>query len=74
MRTIIGIHHGCEGRIKKIRPEDRRLASRGLLSYSHTNNGLNFLLTIRYHILFLKRLQEVPEYAEMRHAMMITWT
>ena len=24
------IHYSCEGRIEKIRPEDRRLASRGL--------------------------------------------
>ena len=45
----------CEGRIEKIRPEDRRLASRGLpngdpegrilLSYPHMNSGLFFLLT-----------------------------
>ena len=30
--VIIKICHECEGRIKKIRPEDHRLASRGLQS------------------------------------------
>ena len=29
---IIRIYHECEGGIVKIRPEDRRLASRGLQS------------------------------------------
>ena len=42
------------------------------LSHPHTNNGFFFLLTIKYRILCLKkRLPEVPEYAEMRHDMMM---
>ena len=33
----------------------------------HPNNGLFFLLTIKYRILRLKKIKEVPEYAEMRY-------
>ena len=41
------------------------------LSHPHKNNGFFFLLTIKYLILCQKkRLQEVPEYAGMRHDMM----
>ena len=40
------------------------------LSHPHTNNGLFFLLAIKYHILCLKRLPAVSEYAEMRHGIM----
>ena len=61
------------------------MASRGLLSvtngdhegliflsYSHTNHGFFFLLTIKYFILIEekkheKRLPENPQYAETRH-------
>ena len=75
------IYHECEGRIKKICPEDRRLASQGLpsddkgdpggrifLSYPHTNNGFFSLLTT----VFLsenKLQQEVPEcnFTRWRH-------
>ena len=32
MYNTIRIYHECEGRIEKIRPEDHRLASRGLAS------------------------------------------
>ena len=41
------------------------------LSHPHTNNGFFFLLIIKYRIFILeKRIQEVPEYAEMRHITM----
>ena len=62
----------------KIGPEVHHLASQGLLiddngdheecnvlSHPYTNSGLFFLLTIKYRILCLKSLSEVPEYAEM---------
>ena len=39
------------------------------LSHPHTNNGFFFLLTIKYRILCLKMLLEVPEYAHLRHDM-----
>ena len=43
------------------------------LSYPHTNNRFYFLLTIQNSIfIFDKRLPEVPEYAEMRHTMMMS--
>ena len=58
---IINIHQECEGGLEKIRPEDHRLASRGLpmitngdhegrifLSHPHTNNGLFFLLNTTF--------------------------
>ena len=55
---------------QKIRPKDRRLASRGLtygdiegpifLSYPHTNNGFFFLLTTVFIYSFKKKLSEVP--------------
>ena len=58
----------CEGRIEKIRPEDRRLASRGLpngdpegrilLSYPHMNSGLFFLLTTVFIDFFKKNFQK----------------
>ena len=44
------------------------------LSHPHTNNGFFFLLAIKYLILCLKVLPEVPECAEMQHDMMITLT
>ena len=40
------------------------------LSHPHTNNGFFFLLAIKYLILCLKVLPEVPECAEMQHDMM----
>ena len=40
------------------------------LSHPHTNSGFFFLHTIRYSILILKTLPEVPEYADMRNDMM----
>ena len=40
------------------------------LSHPHTNNGLVFLLTIKYHIFILKRLPEVSEYAKKPHIKM----
>ena len=63
MIFIIRIHHECEGRIEKIRPEDHLLALRGLLSngdpegriflsYPDTNNGLFFLLTTVFIFIF----------------------
>ena len=74
---------------RKIRPEDHRLASIGLplvmtiddcegrifRSHPHTNNGLFFLLTTKYLIIYLKKKQqqgkdihpENPEYAELRY-------
>ena len=36
----------------------------------HTNYGFTFLLNIKYHILCLNSLPEVPEYADMQHDMM----
>ena len=64
----IRIYHECEGRIQKSVPRITdwhhkacRVMTNGdpegriFLSYSHMNNGLFFLLTIRYHILFLKK-------------------
>ena len=62
------IYYECEGRIEKSIPriavwhhEACRVMTNGdpegriFLSYSHTKNGLFFLLTIRYHILFFKK-------------------
>ena len=43
------------------------------LSHPHTNNGIFFLLTTKYHILYYKNMHmrrrrpENPEYTEMRH-------
>ena len=42
------------------------------LSHPYTNNRVFFLLTIEYGILCVKRPQEVPEYAELRHDMMMS--
>ena len=42
------------------------------LSYPHMNNGFFFLLTIEYHILCLKMLPEVPDYAEMPYDWMMS--
>ena len=38
--------------------------------YPDTTYGFFFLLTIKYRIFMLKKLPEVPEYAEKRHDMM----
>ena len=44
-----------------------------LISKPQTNNGLFFLLTIKYSILcFEKKLPVVTEYAEMRHDIMMS--
>ena len=50
-------------------PSDDKWWSWGIyfLSHPHTNNRFFFLLTIKYH-----RLPEVPEYAEMRHNIMMS--
>ena len=82
--NIVRIHHECEGGIEKSVPrvtvwhhEACRVMTKGdpegriFLSHPHTNNGFFFLLTTRYHILYwknMKRLQENPEFADMRHA------
>ena len=79
MRT----YHECEGRIEKSVPRVTvwqhkacRMMTNGdpkgqnFLSYPHTNNEFFFLLTIKHYILCLKKLLEVPKYAEMRHDMM----
>ena len=42
------------------------------LYHAHMNNECFFLLTIIYQILCLKMLPDVPEYAEMRHDMMMS--
>ena len=60
---IIKIYHECEGSIEKYVPRItvwHREACRGtdFLSYSHPNNGFFFLLTIRYHILFLRKCSQ----------------
>ena len=60
------IYHECEGRMEKICPEDRRLASRGLrvmtngdsvgrifLSYPHPNIGFFVMLTTVFIYLFI---------------------
>ena len=79
----IRIYHECEGGIEKSVPritdshhEACQVMPNGgpkgriFLSHPHTNNGFIFLLTIKYHILCLKkRLPEVPEYAGMQHDM-----
>ena len=64
----IRIYHECEGRIEKSAPritiwqhEACLVMTNGdhegriFLSYSHPNNGFFFLLTIRYHILSLRK-------------------
>ena len=69
----IRIHQECEGRIEKIRPEDHRLASRGLPSDDkrwsrgtdfsippHTNNGFFSCSLLNTALYVLKRLPEVP--------------
>ena len=73
---IIRIHHECEGGMEKSDPritvwhhEACRVMTnsdheeRIFLSHLHTNNGLVFLLTIKYRILGLKK----SLYAEMQH-------
>ena len=39
-------------------------------SHPHTVKRFFFLFTIKYRIVCLKRLPEVPEYAEVQHVMM----
>ena len=64
----IRIYHECEGRIEKSVPritvwhhETCRVMTNGdpegriFLSFSHPNNGFFLLLTIIYHILFLRK-------------------
>ena len=68
----IRIYHECEGRIEKSVPritvwhhEACQVMTNGdpegriFLSYSHPNNGFFFLLTITYHILFLRKGSEM---------------
>ena len=43
------------------------------ISNPHMNNGLLFLVTIKFRILCLKRLIEVPEYAKLLHDMMTSF-
>ena len=45
---------------------------RMFLYHAHMNNECFILLTIKYRISYLKMLPDVPEYAEMRHDMMIS--
>ena len=76
------MHRECEGGIEKSVPmiidyyreavmtvDDREGPI--FLSHHHTNNGLFFLLTTKYRILYwkktLKMLPDNPEFAEMRH-------
>ena len=79
MYKTIRIYHECEGRIEKSGPritvchhEACGVMTNGdpegriFLSYSHPNNGFFFLLTIRYHILFLRKGSK----KEMRHVVM----
>ena len=84
-QLIIRIHHECEGSIEKSvsritnwHHEACRVMINGdregriFLSHPHMNNGFFFLLTIKYHILCLKRLPESPEYAAMQQIMMMS--
>ena len=77
------IHHEYEGWIEKSvtritfwHHKACRVMTNGdheeqiFLSNPHMNNEFFFLLTIKYHILCLKRLPESPEHAEMQHIMM----
>ena len=82
----IRIYHKCEGRLEKSvlritvwhneacpAMPNGDYEGRIFLSYSRTNNGffsLFFWITVKYCILCLKRLPEVPEYTEMWHVMM----
>ena len=81
------IHRACEGGIEKSIPRmnNWHIKACGVmtnmdregqifLSHPHTKNGLFFLLTTYYPILYwkkkhIKRLLETPEFAEMRHVM-----
>ena len=77
----IRIRHKCEGGIEKSilritvwHQEACRVMTNGdpegwiFLCHPHINNGFFFLLTTKCPLfMFKKRLQEVPEYAEMRH-------
>ena len=53
MCNDIRMHHECEGKIEKIRPKDRRFASRDFLSNPHTNDGFLLLLTTPQLFLFI---------------------
>ena len=82
----IRIYHECEGWIEKSvqmitvwHHKACRVMANGdpegwiFLSHPHTNNGFVLLLIIKYPILCLKKgLPGVPEYAEMRHDMMMS--
>ena len=63
---------------KKIKHTQKKtpqaMVAEGQIFPSHplTNNGLFFLLTIKYQILMIKMSPEVPEYAEMRHNMIMS--
>ena len=77
---LIRIYHECEGRIKSVSRiavwyhEACRVMTNGdpegriCLSYPHTNSGSFFLLTTIF--LFLKKLPEVPKYAQMQFHIM----
>ena len=39
------------------------------LSHPHTINIFFLLLSFKYHNFYVKKAQEVPEYAEVRHDM-----
>ena len=76
--NIIRIYHECEGGIGKSVPRilfwhhkacrvmtNSDYEGRIFQPNPHTNNGFFFLLTI--DLLFVNKLPEVPEYAEMKN-------
>ena len=79
MELKIRIHHECEGGIEKTaltitgwHHEACRVRTNGdhkgriFRSHPHMNNGLVFLFTIKYCILYLKKkVPKAPEFAEM---------
>ena len=85
-RQIIRIYHECEGRIEISFPritdghhEACRVMTNGdpegriFLSYPHTNNEFFFLLTIKYHILCLKKGSQTEKYLNTLRCDMIWW-